>query len=379
MDFNLSREQQFVKQMVKEFVENEVKPIAAETDATGVFPMENYKKLAKYGVIGLPYPKEYGGTGGDYLSYILAVEEVSKACGTTGIGFSVNTSLCCGAIYQNGTEDQKKKYLPDLCSGKKIGCFGLTEPNAGTDASAGQTIAVKDGDKYILNGQKCFITNAPIADVFIIFAMTDKSKGNKGISAFIVEKEYPGISIGKVEDKMGINGAQVGEIILEDCPVPAENLLGKEGRGFGIAMKTLDGGRIGVAAQGLGIAEGAFNEAKEYMKERKQFGKQLYKFQGIAWRMADMDVRIEQARYLLYKAAMDKNNGKPYSVSAARAKLACTDAAMYVTTEAVQLFGGYGYIKDYPVERMFRDAKITQIYEGTNEVQRMVISGSIFR
>ncbi|KEI01599.1 acyl-CoA dehydrogenase [Clostridium botulinum] len=379
MDFNLTREQQYVKQMVKEFVENEITPIAAETDATGVFPMEVYKKLGKYGIIGLPYPKEYGGTGGDYLSYILAVEEISKACGTLGISYSVNTSLCCGAIYQNGTEEQKKKYLPDLCSGKKIGSFGLTEPNAGTDASGAQTVAVRDGDNYILNGQKCFITNSPLAETFVIFAITDRSKGTKGISAFIVEKDFPGISIGKIEDKMGIRGAQVGEIILEDCVVPAENLLGKEGRGFGIAMKTLDGGRIGVAAQGLGLAEGAFDAAREYMKERKQFGKQLYKFQGIAWRMADMDLRIEQSRHLLYLAAMDKNDGRPYSVSAARAKLSCTDTAMYVTTEAVQLFGGYGYIKDYPVERMMRDAKITQIYEGTNEVQRMVISGSIFR
>ncbi|QGU95321.1 acyl-CoA dehydrogenase [Clostridium bovifaecis] len=380
MDFNLSREHQFIKQMVKEFAENELKPIVAECDEKGEFPAEAYKKLGKHGIIGLPFPTEYEGAGGDYLSYILAVEEISKVDGSMGISYSVNTSLCAGAIYQNATEEQKKKYLPDIATGRKIGSFGLTEPNAGTDAAAGQTVAVKDGDKYILNGQKLFITNSPIAETFVIFAATDKSKGPKGMSAFIVEKSFPGISIGKVENKMGIRSAQVGEVILEDCVVPAENLLGGvEGKGFGVAMKTLDGGRIGVGAQALGIAEGAFEEAKKYMKERKQFGKALYKNQGLAWRMAEMDLRIEQARYLLYKAAMDKNNGKPYSVSAARAKWACSDAAMYVTTEAVQLFGGYGFMKDYPVERMMRDAKITQIYEGTNEVQRMVISGDIFK
>jgi len=380
MDFNFSREHEFIIQMVREFAENELKPNAAEYDEQGIFPLEAYKKLGKHGIIGLPFPKKYGGSGGDYLSYILAVEEISKVCGATGISYSVNTSLCAGAIYQNATEEQKLKYLPDIASGKKLGSFGLTEPNAGTDAAAGQTVAVKDGDKYILNGQKIFITNSPIAETFVIFASTDRSKGPKGMSAFIVEKAFPGISIGKVENKMGIRSAQVGEVVLEDCIVPAENLLGLvEGKGFSVGMKTLDGGRIGVAAQALGIAEGAFEEAKKYMKERKQFGKALWKNQGLAWRMAEMDLRIEQARYLVYKAAMDKNNGKPYGVSAARAKWAASDAAMYVTTEAVQLFGGYGFMKDYPVERMMRDAKITQIYEGTNEVQRMVISGDIFK
>ncbi|MCY6485935.1 acyl-CoA dehydrogenase [Clostridium aestuarii] len=379
MNFQFTKEQELVRQMVREFAENEIKPIAAESDQTGEFPMENFKKLGKYGCFGIPFPTEYEGAGGDYLSYILAVEEISKACATTGIALSVQTSLCMGAIWAFSNEEQKKKYMPGLCSGRKLGCFGLTEPNAGTDASGQQTIATKEGDHYVLNGQKCFITNAPIADVFVIFAMTDKSKGVKGISAFIVEKDFPGISIGKVEDKMGLRAAQVGEIILENCIVPAENLLGREGRGFGIAMKTLDGGRIGVAAQGLGIAEGAFNEIKEYMKERKQFGKQLFKFQGLGWMMAEMDLKIEQARYLVYKAAMDKEQGRSYSVSAARAKWAATDCAMYVTTEAVQLMGGYGYIKDYSLERMMRDAKITQIYEGTNQVQRMVISGNIFK
>lgn len=380
MDFNLSKEQELVKQIAREFAENELKPIVAECDEKSIFPMEAYKKMGECGLIGLPFATEYEGAGGDYLSYIIACEEISKVDGSMGISYSVNTSLCAGAIYQNGTEAQKKKYIPDLANGRKIGSFGLTEPNAGTDAGAGQTVAVKDGDNYILNGQKIFITNSPLAETFVIFAMTDKSKGVKGMSAFIVEKSFPGISIGKIEEKMGIKSAQVGEIVLDNCIVPAENLLGGvEGKGFAVAMKTLDGGRIGVAAQALGIAQGAFEEAKKYMKERKQFGKALFKNQGLAWRMAEMDLRIEQARYLLYKAAMDKNNGKPYGVSAARAKWACSDAAMFVTTEAVQLFGGYGFMRDYPVERMMRDAKITQIYEGTNEVQRMVISGEIFK
>ncbi len=379
MNFELTKEQKLVVQAVREFAQNEVKPIAAEADQTGVFPMEQYKKMGEMGLIGLPYSTEYEGAGGDYLSYILAVEEISKVDGSLGISYSVQTSLCMGALNMFGTEEQKKKYLPDLCSGRKVGSFGLTEPNAGTDASGQQTIAVKDGDDYILNGQKCFITNSPLADTFVIFAMTDRSQGTKGITAFIVEKDFPGISIGKIEDKMGIRSSQVAEIILEDCRVPAENMLGKLGKGFGIAMKTLDGGRIGVAGQALGIAEGALEETIAYMKERKQFGKQLHKFQYLSFRMADLKARIEQARYCVYKAAMDKNDGKPYSVSAAIAKMVASDCAMYVTTNCVQMLGGYGFIKDYPLERMMRDAKITQIYEGTNEVQRMVISGDMFR
>ncbi len=379
MNFELTKEQKLVVQAVREFAENEIKPIAAEADQTGVFPIEQYKKMGTMGLIGLPYSTDYEGAGGDYLSYILAVEEISKADGSLGISYSVQTSLCMGALNAYGTEEQKQKYLPDLCTCRKVGSFGLTEPNAGTDASGVQTVAVKDGDHYVLNGQKCFITNSPIADTFVIFAMTDRSKGTRGISAFIVEKEYPGISIGKIEDKMGIRASQVGEVVLEDCRVPAENLLGKEGKGFGIAMKSLDGGRIGVAAQALGIAEGALEETIAYMKERKQFGKQIYKFQYLAFRMADLKARIEQARYLVYKAAMDKNDGKPYSVSAALAKMTASDCAMYVTTNCVQMLGGYGFIKEYPIERMMRDAKITQIYEGTNEVQRMIISGDMFR
>lgn len=379
MNFSLTREQELVKQMVREFALNEVKPIAAEIDVTEEFPMENVKKMGKYGVMGIPFSTEYGGAGGDTLSYIIAVEELSKVCGTTGVILSAHTSLGASPIAQFGTPEQKAKYLPDLASGRKIGAFGLTEPNAGTDAAGQQTTAVLDGDHYVLNGSKIFITNGGVADVFIVFAMTDKSKGTRGISAFIVEKNFPGFSIGKVEDKLGIRGSSTTELVFTDCIVPKENLLGKEGKGFGIAMKTLDGGRIGIAAQALGLAEGALEEAVAYMKERKQFGRQISAFQGLQWMVADMDTKIEAARYLVYKAAYNKDKGLPYTVEAARAKLFASEVAMEVTTKAVQLFGGYGYTKEYPVERMMRDAKITEIYEGTSQVQRMVISGSVLK
>lgn len=379
MDFELTREQQLVQQMVREFAVNEVKPIAAEIDETERFPMENVQKMAKLGMMGIPFSKEVGGAGGDVLSYIIAVEELSKVCATTGVILSAHTSLCASVINEHGTPAQKEKYLADLCSGKKIGAFGLTEPGAGTDAAGQQTTAVLDGDHYILNGSKIFITNGGVAETFIIFAMTDKSQGTRGISAFIVEKDFPGFSIGKLENKMGIRASSTTELIMEDCIVPKENLIGKEGKGFGVAMKTLDGGRIGIAAQALGIAEGAFEEAIAYMKERKQFGKPLYTKQGLQWYMAEMDVKIEAAKQLVYKAAMRKQNGQPYSIDAARAKLFAAEVAMDVTTKVVQIFGGYGYTKEYPVERMMRDAKITEIYEGTSEVQKMVISGSLFR
>lgn len=378
MDFSLTQKQLDVQRAVKEFAERELKPFAIENDENSTFPIEAYKKLGELGVIGLPYSTEYGGTGGDYLSYVLAIEEISKVDASMGIAVSVTTSLCAGGI-GNASEELKKKYLPDILSGKKLGSFGLTEPNAGSDAGGVITVAEKKGDNYILNGAKCFITNAPLSGTFIVFALTDRTKGPKGLSAFIVEKDFPGISIGKIEDKCGIKSAQVSEVLFNDCVVPASNLVGKEGDGFKIAMKTLDGGRIGVAAQGLGIAEGAFEIAKEYMKERKQFGKPLFKQQYLAFKMAELAVEIEQAKYMLYKAAMDKQEGKPYSVSAAKAKLVCTDAAMHVTTEAIQMLGGNGYMREYQLERMMRDAKITQIYEGTNEIQKLIISGSLFR
>ena len=379
MNFTLTKEQELVRQMVRDFAVNEVKPIAAEIDVTERFPMENVKKMGELGVMGIPFSTEFGGAGGDVLSYIIAVEELSKVCATTGVILSAHTSLCASLINENGTPAQKEKYLRDLCTGNKIGAFGLTEPGAGTDAAGQQTTAVLDGDNYILNGSKIFITNGGVADTFIIFAMTDKSKGTKGISAFIVEKGFQGFSIGKKEDKLGIRASSTTELIFENCIVPKENLIGKEGKGFGIAMKTLDGGRIGIAAQALGIAEGALDEAIKYMKERKQFGRPIAAFQGLQWMVAEMSTKIEAARFLVYKAAWLKENKQPYSIDAARAKLYAAEVAMDVTTKAVQLFGGYGYTKEYPVERMMRDAKITEIYEGTSEVQKMVISGSLLK
>ena len=379
MNFTLTKEQELVRQMVRDFAVNEVKPIAAEIDVTERFPMENVKKMGELGMMGIPFPTEFGGAGGDVLSYILAVEELSKVCATTGVILSAHTSLCASLINENGTPEQKEKYLRDLCTGNKIGAFGLTEPGAGTDAAGQQTTAVLDGDTYILNGSKIFITNGGVADTFIVFAMTDKSKGTKGISAFIVEKGFLGFSIGKKEDKLGIRASSTTELIFENCVVPKENLIGREGKGFGIAMKTLDGGRIGIAAQALGIAEGALDEAIKYMKERKQFGRPIAAFQGLQWMVAEMSTKIEAARFLVYKAAWLKENKQPYSIDAARAKLYAAEVAMDVTTKAVQLFGGYGYTKEYPVERMMRDAKITEIYEGTSEVQKMVISGSLLK
>ena len=379
MNFTLTKEQELVRQMVRDFAVNEVKPIAAEIDVTERFPMENVKKMGELGMMGIPFPTEFGGAGGDVLSYIIAVEELSKVCATTGVILSAHTSLCASLINENGTPEQKEKYLRDLCTGNKIGAFGLTEPGAGTDAAGQQTTAVLDGDNYILNGSKIFITNGGVADTFIIFAMTDKSKGTKGISAFIVEKGFQGFSIGKKEDKLGIRASSTTELIFENCIVPKENLIGREGKGFGIAMKTLDGGRIGIAAQALGIAEGALEEAIKYMKERKQFGRPISAFQGLQWMVAEMSTKIEAARFLVYKAAWLKENKQPYSVDAARAKLYAAEVAMDVTTKSVQLFGGYGYTKEYPIERMMRDAKITEIYEGTSEVQKMVISGSLLK
>jgi len=379
VEFTLTKEQELMKEMLQKFVENEVKPIAAEVDEKEIFPMETVKKMVKLGLMGIPFPREVGGAGGDFLSYILAVEEISKACATTGVILSAHTSLCCWPIYNFGTEEQKKKYLPSLLKGEKIGAFALTEPNAGTDAASQQTTAKLEGDYYILNGSKVFITNGGYADIFIVFAMTDRSKGTKGISAFIVEKGFEGFEIGKIEEKMGIRGSSTAELIFKDCKVPRENLLGQEGKGFSIAMATLDGGRIGIAAQALGIAEGALEEAVKYMKERKQFGKPLSSFQGLQWYIAEMATKVEAAKLLVYKAAWKKEKGLPISLDASMAKLFASETAMEVTTKAVQIFGGYGYTRDYPVERMMRDAKITEIYEGTSEVQKMVISAHVLK
>ena len=379
MDFSLTKTETLFLQMIREFAEKEVRPLAAEVDEQEFFPIETVKKMAKLGIMGIPVPVEYGGAGGTNQMYSMAVEELSAACATTGVIVSAHTSLCAAPIMENGTEEQKRKYLPKLASGEWIGAFGLTEPNAGTDASSQQTTAIEDGDSYILNGSKIFITNAEYGHVYIIFAMTDKSKGVKGISAFIVEKDFPGFSVGKKEKKMGIRGSATCELIMENCIVPKANLLGKINGGFGIAMKTLDGGRIGIAAQALGIAQGAINETVKYSKERKQFGKSIAAFQNTQFQMADLETKTQAARLLVRQAAYKKDAGMPYSVEAAMAKLYAAETAMEVTNKAVQFHGGYGYTREYPVERMMRDAKITEIYEGTSEVQRMVIAASLFK
>jgi butyryl-CoA dehydrogenase len=379
MDFSLTKQQELFLQMIREFAEKEIKPIAAEIDELERFPIENVEKMSKLGILGIPFPTEYGGAGGDNLLYTMAVEELSRVCATTGVIVSSHTSLCGAPIYESGTPEQKAKYLPKIASGEWIGAFGLTEPNAGTDASAQQTMAVKNGDHYILNGTKIFITNGGQAQVYIIFAMTDKSQGTRGISAFIVERDFPGFSIGKKEKKMGIRGSATCELIFENCIVPAENLLSQEGKGFGIAMKTLDGGRIGIAAQALGIAQGALDETVKYVKERKQFGKAIGQFQNTQFQLADLETKIQAARFLVRSAAWKKDMHLNYSTDAAMAKLFAAETAMEVTTKAVQFHGGYGYSREYPVERMMRDAKITEIYEGTSEVQRMVIASKLLK
>ena len=377
MNLELTMEQKMIQKMVREFTENEVKPIAAETDRTVQYPADTIDQLFRYGVMGMCVPKEYGGAGADVLSAALAVEELSKYCASTGDIVATHNGLCCDPILANGTEEQKKKYLPMLTTGRHVGAFALTEPNAGSDASKGQTVARLEGDHYVLNGSKIFITNGYVADIFVVFAMTDKSKGNHGISAFIVEKDFPGFSVGKHEVKMGLHGSPTAEIVFQDCIVPKENLLGQEGKGFKIAMQTLDGGRIGIAAQALGIAEGAMQEAIDYTKARVQFGKPISKFQNTQFVLADMAMGCEAGRFLIYDAAEKKQNGVRYTKEAAMAKLFCSEHANKSVTKALQALGGYGYTNDYPLERMMRDAKITEIYEGTSEVQRIVISGNM--
>lgn len=381
MEFGLSNEHLMLKKLFEEFAVNQVEPLAADIDENESFPRETVDKMAEMGMLGIPFPKEYGGTGGDNLAYAMAVEELSKKCATTGVIVSAHTSLGGAPIHEYGTAEQKEKFLVPLAKGEKLGAFGLTEAGAGTDAGGQETTAVLDEEKgeYILNGTKIFITNAGEAQIYIIFAMTDKSQGTRGISAFIVESDTPGFSVGPPEKKLGIRGSATAELIFEDCRIPQENLLGKIGMGFKIAMKTLDGGRIGIAAQALGIAQGALDETVQYVKERKQFGRPLSKFQNTQFVLADLENRIQAARLLVYRAAWNKDNGLPYSVAAAHAKLFASETAMDVTTKCVQLFGGYGYTRDYPIERMMRDAKITEIYEGTSEVQRMVISSALLR
>ncbi|WP_094605664.1 Acyl-CoA dehydrogenase, short-chain specific [Sporomusa silvacetica DSM 10669] len=379
MQFQLTEEQKTMQKLVREFAEKEVAPGAAERDEKEEFSREIADAMGEMGFAGICFPEKYGGAEVDVLSYILAVEELSRADAGVGITLSATVSLCAWPIFNFGTEEQKQKYLIPLTEGTKQGAFGLTEPNAGTDAASQQTVAVLDGDNYVLNGSKIFITNAGEAEIYVVFAMTDKSKGVKGITAFILEKGMPGFTFGKKEHKMGIHSSMTNELIFQDVKVPKENMLGKEGQGFKIAMATLDGGRIGVAAQALGIAQAALENAVKYSKERVQFGKSISSNQAIGFMLADMATKVDAARLLVYRAAYLKDQGLPYSKEAAMAKMYASDVAMEVSTDAVQIFGGYGYSREYPVERLMRDAKITQIYEGTNQVQRMVISGSLLR
>ncbi|MFZ5648224.1 MAG: acyl-CoA dehydrogenase [Bacillota bacterium] len=379
MIFKLNEEQELLRKTVRDFAESEIAPKAAEMDEKEEYDMTLWEKMAETGLTGIPYPDDYEGAGMDNLSYAIAVEELSRVCASSGVLISAHTSLCLWPIYAFGTEEQKKKFLVPLCNGEKVGAMGLTEPSAGSDAGSLKTTAVKDGDEYVLNGTKIFITNGFIAETYVIFASTDRSKGSKGISAFIVEKGTPGFTFGKKEHKLGIRASYTYELVFENCRIPAGNLLGQEGQGFKIVMMTLDGGRIGIASQALGIAQGAYEQALNYSKIREQFGKPISANQGLQWMLADMATRIEAARLLIYQAAYLKDTKQPYSKQAAMAKLFASETAMAVTTKAVQIFGGYGYTREYPVERMMRDAKITEIYEGTSEVMRMVIAANILK
>lgn len=380
MNFELSQNQEAIRSLAQNFAETELAKEILARDESGEFPRELYDQMGRMGLIGIPYPVEMGGQGGDYLSYILALEEVSKVDASMGITYSVCTSLFCGVIMNSDLPAEKKAaWISPVASGSALGSFALTEPNAGSDAAGCRTIAVRDGNEWVINGSKCFITNGPVSDYFVVFTTTDTAPGTKGMACFMVPKGTPGFALGKRHNTMGIRSAAVCELYFTDCRVPEDNMVAEPGKGFALAMKALDGGRIGVAAQGLGIAEGAFEIARKYMMEREQFGKPIARQQSLAFRMVDMQVQIEQAKYMLYKAAIDKQEGRPYTESAAKAKLVCTDAAMRVTTEAVQMLGGNGFMKEYHVERMMRDAKITQIYEGSNEIQKLILSGKLFR
>lgn len=380
MDFALTEQQMKIRDLAAKFAKEELEPYAQERDMTEEFPVHLFKKLGDLGLIGIQYPKQYGGHDGDYLSYVLAIEELCKVDSAFGIAYSISTTGFAGAIMLFANEEQKMHCLPSICKGEAIGCFALTEPDAGSDAGSAKTRADRKGDKFVINGKKHFITNGAIADYCFLVANTDLSKGSKGLTAFLVDlKTTPGVRVGHIENKCGIRSAKVAELIFEDCEIPADRMIGVEGKGLRYALTILNAGRIGVAAQGLGLAQGAFDIAKDYMMERVQFGRPIYKNQYLAYRMADMATDIDMARLLLYRATWEQQNDMPFAISAAKAKLACTNLAMDVTTQCVQFMGGKGYMREQNVERMFRDAKITQIYEGTNEVQRLVISGSLFK
>jgi alkylation response protein AidB-like acyl-CoA dehydrogenase len=379
MNFTVSPENEGIRKMVREFAEKKLAPTIVERDEKEMFDRSIFDEMGKLGLMGLPYPEKYGGGGMDFIAYAIAIEEISRIDASTSIGMSVHTSLCSWPIYKYGTEEQKQKYLVPLAQGIKLGAFGLTEPNAGTDVGNASTFAAKEGDSYLITGTKVFNTNGGEAEVEVVFTKTNKEAGLKGMSAFILEKGSPGLSFGKKETKMGIRAAVQREVIMVNAKTPASNILGKEGDGFRIAMTTLDGGRIGIAAQAVGIAQGALDHAIKYAKQRVQFGKPIAAQQGISFMLANMATKVEAARLMTYRAAFNKSNDLPYSKEAAMAKLFASDVAMSVTTDAVQVFGGYGYSREYPVERLMRDAKITQIYEGTSEAMRMVIGGTILR
>ena len=374
MEFRPSAEMELVRKNVREFAEKEIKPIAREFDASGEFPSKTVVKMGELGLLGLLVPTDLGGAGASTLEYAVAVEEIARVDGSHALIMAAHNGLCTGNIMIAATDDQKRRYVPDLAAGKKIGAWGLTEPSVGSDAAGMKTTAVRRGDSYVLNGSKNFCTNAPVAGTFVLTAKTDPAKGSRGVSAFIVEKGTPGLHVGKMEDKLGMRASATSQVLLDDCRVPRENLLGKEGEGFVNALKTLDGGRIAIGALGLGIAQGAFEEAVAYAKQREQFGQPIAQFQGVQWHLADMAVKIEASRMLVYRAAWLRDQGRPFKAEASMAKLFASEAAMWVTTKAVQVHGGYGYIKDYPVERMFRDAKLCEIGEGTSEIQRVVIA-----
>jgi len=377
MDFKQDDMHQDLISMYRDFAQNEVKPIAAGIDKEERFPEETVAKMAEMGMLGIPFPEEYGGAGMDNLSYIHCIEELSKVCASTGVIVSAHTSLCAWPIFALGSEEQKRKFLIPLARGEKIGALGMTEPGAGTDAAMQRTTAVLDGDSYILNGSKCFITNAGYADIYFVLAMTDREQGTRGISGFIVERGAPGFTVGKSEEKMGIRASATAQLIFDGCRIPKENLLGEKGRGFRYVMMTLDGGRIGIGAQAIGIAQGAINETIPYVSTRIQFGKRISEFQNTQFELADMQTKVDAARLMVYRAACMKDAGEPYTQQAAMAKLFSSEVANDVTRRCVQLFGGYGYMREYPMERMMRDAKITEIYEGTSEVQKMVISAAM--
>ncbi|MGE5703755.1 MAG: acyl-CoA dehydrogenase [Clostridia bacterium] len=379
MDFRLTEEQEMIRKMVREFAENQVAPTAAERDEEERFDRDIFEQMAELGLTGIPWPEEYGGAGADYQSYVIAVEELSRVDSSIGVTLSAHVSLASWPIYKFGTEEQKQKFLRPLAEGKKMGAYCLTEPGSGSDSAGMRTIAVKDGDDYVLNGSKIFITNAGEAETYIVFAVTDPASKHKGVTAFIVEKGMPGFTMGKKEKKLGIRSSLTLAVHFDNVRVPKENMLGEEGQGFKIAMMTLDGGRNGIAAQALGIAQGAYEQALGYAKERNQFGKPIAALQAIQFKLADMATKIEAARLLTYQAAWLEDNGLPYGKASAMSKVFAGDIAMEVTTEAVQVFGGYGYTREYPVERFMRDAKITQIYEGTNEIQRVVISNYLLK